>query len=153
VLVWELTFKLSDFTGIKHKKSTKNKEFYFLVIPVIFIRPLRLKLIYIHKNKVYIACSFKFYKRNKKPGTLWYCDILWYTYYCTRMKNKYWKFPCLSCCTHWSCGYTIHTCHPFVLSPRPYRQFQFMRAGRKASYMYRYHIADDYAEKIKILVV
>ena len=35
MLVCELIFKLSDFTGIKQKKSTKNKEFY-LFIPIIF---------------------------------------------------------------------------------------------------------------------
>jgi hypothetical protein len=36
MLVCELIFKLSDFTGIKQKKSTKNKEFYLLFIPIIF---------------------------------------------------------------------------------------------------------------------
>ena len=29
-------FSNSDFTGIKQKKSTKNKEFYLLFIPIIF---------------------------------------------------------------------------------------------------------------------
>jgi hypothetical protein len=36
MLVCEIIFKLSDFTGIKQKKSTKNKEFYLLFIPIIF---------------------------------------------------------------------------------------------------------------------
>jgi hypothetical protein len=36
MLVCELIFKLSDFTGSKQKKSTKNKEFYLLFIPIIF---------------------------------------------------------------------------------------------------------------------
>ena len=51
-----LIFKLSDFMGIKQKKSTKNKVFYLSFIPIIFKNlmkiPMRLKLVYIHKNKV-----------------------------------------------------------------------------------------------------
>jgi hypothetical protein len=36
MLVCELIFKHSDFTGIIRKKSTKNIECYFLLILIIF---------------------------------------------------------------------------------------------------------------------
>jgi hypothetical protein len=38
MLVCELIFNLSDFTGIKQKKSTKNKEFYLLFIPILIFK-------------------------------------------------------------------------------------------------------------------
>jgi hypothetical protein len=36
MLVGELIFKHSDFTGIMRKKSTENIECYFLLILIIF---------------------------------------------------------------------------------------------------------------------
>ena len=78
MLVCKLIFKLSDFTGIKQKKSTKNKEFYLLFIPIIFKNFMkisifrfhmtieRLKLISIHKNKVYSMFPSNFIREIKQ---------------------------------------------------------------------------------------
>jgi cystathionine beta-lyase family protein involved in aluminum resistance len=95
MLVCELIFKLSDFTGIKQKKSTKNKEFYLLFIPIIFKNFMKISIFCfymtidtktyiqcIHKNKVYSMFPSHFIREIKKLvfcGTVIFCG----TYTCT----------------------------------------------------------------------
>jgi cystathionine beta-lyase family protein involved in aluminum resistance len=93
LVICELIFKLSDFTGIKQKKSTKNKKFYLLFMPIIFKNFMKISIfhfymtietktdIYIHKSKVYSMFPSNFIREIKKMvfcGTVIFCG----TYTC-----------------------------------------------------------------------
>jgi hypothetical protein len=108
MLVCELIFKLSDFKGIKAEKNKVPKIWNFICcLPRSFLRilwkypffvfiwpSLRLKLIYIHKNKVNSMFPSNFIREIKKLvfcGTVIFCG----TYTCMSIndgRNNYCLF-------------------------------------------------------------